>query len=305
MVYPTSQGADTCVHRKVQPQIQMLKDTSTHGGARNLDLWNPERTEALLKLVKENYHRFQNKSTKYNTVWEEICQKMQAEQMPGVTREQVKDKFKNLKVRYLKYVDKRNEGRILPPQCFDSLDAILGNCTSTFPGQRMSTGGVKSPAQPEPSRTQPLGGMSNPNQTHSKPIISRVPKIEVPVSVSPVMPNHEPNDEFPEDVSDLLQINMADESPNKRRRLEGRRRVRTYSHGKVMEKQAREYVQEVKRHNAAMERMMRELVDAQKQIAEEYKKRSHLPPPPPTLAPTIGEPDDQDLDSNSSPTTSS
>lgn len=226
--------------------------------------------------------------------------------MPGVTREQAKDKFKNLKVRYLKYMDNRNDGRILPPQCFESLDAILGNCTSTFPGQRMSTGGVKSPAHIEPPRTQePLRKISNPNQIHSKPIIPRMLKIEAPVSVSPIMANHEPNDEFSEDVSDLLQINMAGESPNKRQRLESRRRVRTDSHGKVMEQQAREYVQEVKRHNAAMERMMQELVDAQKQIAEEYKRRGPLHLPPPSLAPTIGEPDDQDLDSNSSPTTSS
>ncbi|KAK7066096.1 hypothetical protein SK128_024924, partial [Halocaridina rubra] len=296
VVHRLGQSANACNHSEDLPTSPNLKELPQRGGARNYDMWTFANTEALLSLVKDNYQRLTNKTERNNAVWLEICSQLQ-EEVPGVTQAQVIAKWNNLKYKYMKYQTKiKTDGgsRMLPPQCFDMLDAILGDHHCTAPLHQISLNSSDS-SQTEltqPFETKPLDheaglkpqpGPSQPRQ--SELVLMNLLEDEVSNPISPVQPKEEDLV-----ISDYLDINIAGE----RRRVRSKRRLRSDTHSRRMEAIEKKHLKEVRRHNEVMERgmrernallgqmmrehsstreLLRELADTQKQLVEELRKR--------------------------------
>ncbi|KAK3890212.1 hypothetical protein Pcinc_005747 [Petrolisthes cinctipes] len=146
---------------------------------------------------------------------------MQVE-MPGVTAEQVKNKWNNLKMKDHKFKDnekKTGESRKNPPPAFDAIDAVLGDRPAARPVNRRSFDSKPEPSQPTTSQPVP----PQPTQpTTALPVTS-------PALV--VMPEDDPDDPQPQD----LRI------PPVRRQQRRQQRLRPQSYAARMEAIALRY----------------------------------------------------------------
>ncbi|KAK3890264.1 hypothetical protein Pcinc_005795 [Petrolisthes cinctipes] len=116
---------------------------------------------------------------------------MQVE-MPGVTAEQVKNKWNNLKMKDHKFKDnekKTGESRKNPPPAFDAIDAVLGDRPAARPVNRRSFDSKPEPSQPTTSQPVP----PQPTQpTTALPVTS-------PALVG--MPKDDPDDPQPQQIT--------------------------------------------------------------------------------------------------------
>lgn len=69
--------------------------------------WNRPAVLQLLEQVKLHYSQLTDKVTKNTTVWKTIAHAVK--EIPGVTQAQCNQKWRNLKLKYKKYIDNQSK----------------------------------------------------------------------------------------------------------------------------------------------------------------------------------------------------